>query len=154
MEPIEFIALIGSSAQATAKRSGVFASITIAQAALESGWGESGLAKVGKNLFGIKADSRWRGETLILQTKEFIRGQWVVVPAKWRKYASWQESIDDHAAFLKQNPRYQPCFQCLTAEAFAQALAKAGYATDPGYASKVIGLMNQHKLQALDGGAP
>jgi len=91
---------------------------------------------------------------LILQTKEFIRGQWVVVPAKWRKYASWQESIDDHAAFLKQNPRYQPCFQCLTAEAFAQALAKAGYATDPGYASKVIGLMNQHKLQALDGGAP
>ena len=125
----------------------------IAHAALESGWGESGLAKVGKNLFGIKADSRWRGETLILQTEEFIRGQWVVVPAKWRKYASWQESIDDHAAFLKQNPRYQPCFQCLSAEAFAHALAKAGYATDPGYASKVIGLMNQHKLQALDGGA-
>jgi flagellum-specific peptidoglycan hydrolase FlgJ len=53
-----------------------------------------------------------------------------------------------------KNPRYQPCFQCLKAEAFAQALAKAGYATDPGYADKVINLMNQHKLQALDGGTP
>ena len=154
MSPTEFIMRLTTAAVESAKETGVPASITIAQAALESGWGESGLAKVGKNLFGIKADSRWRGETLILQTKEFIRGQWVVVPAKWRKYASWQESIDDHAAFLKQNPRYQPCFQCLKAEAFAQALAKAGYATDPGYADKVINLMNQHKLQALDGGAP
>ncbi len=153
MKPVEFIALIGPSAQATAERTGVFASITIAQAALESGWGKSGLAKVGKNLFGIKADSRWRGDTLTLQTKEFIRGQWVVVPAEWRKYASWQESLDDHAAFLKQNLRYRPCFQCLTAEAFAYALAKAGYATDPAYADKVINLMNQHKLQALDGGS-
>jgi len=154
MKPQDFIALIGPAAQASRLQTGIPASFVVAQAALESGWGESGLAKRAKNLFGIKADSRWRGETLILQTKEFIRGQWVVVPAKWRKYASWQESIDDHAAFLKQNPRYQPCFQCLKAEAFAQALAKAGYATDPGYADKVINLMNQHKLQTLDGGTP
>ncbi|MGB3068306.1 MAG: glycoside hydrolase family 73 protein [Ottowia sp.] len=152
MIPSEFIMRLTTGAVVSAKATGVPASISIAQAALESAWGESGLAKTGNNLFGIKADSRWRGEILTLQTKEFIRGQWVVVPAKWRKYASWQESIDDHAAFLKQNPRYQPCFQCLKAEAFAQALAKAGYATDPGYADKVIGLMNQHKLQVLDGG--
>ena len=110
------------------------------------------MAKTANNLFGIKADSRWRGETLTLPTKEFIKGQWVVVPAKWRKYASWQASIDDHAAFLKQNQRYAPCFSCLAADAFVRALAKAGYATDPLYADKVIGVMNKHNLISFDGG--
>jgi hypothetical protein len=110
---------------------------------LESGSGESGLAKTGNNLFGIKADSRWRGETLTLSTKEFIKGQWVVVPASGASTASWQASVDDHAVFLKQNQRYTPCFSCLTAEAFVRALAKAGYAADPLYADKVIGLIKQ-----------
>ena len=110
MIPAEFIMRLTNAAVESQRKSGVPASITIAQAALESAWGESGLAKSGNNLFGIKADSRWRGETLTLNTREFIKGQWLVVPAKWRKYASWQASIDDHAAFLKANPRYQPCF--------------------------------------------
>lgn len=86
MKPQEFIDQIAKAAQAVAKQSGVPASLSIAQAALESGWGESGLAKTGNNLFGIKADSLWRGQTLTLNTKEFIKGQWVVVPALWRKY--------------------------------------------------------------------
>ena len=152
MSPTEFIMRLTTAAVASAKATGVPASITIAQAALESGWGESALAKTGNNLFGIKADSRWRGETITLNTREFIRNQWVVVPAKWRKYPSWQASIDDHAAFLKRNPRYKACFACTTAQAFAQALAKAGYATDPAYADKVIGLIKLHDLLALDGG--
>ncbi len=152
MKPQEFISKIAMAAQYAAQQTGVPASISIAQAALESGWGESGLTKAGNNLFGIKADSRWRGETLTLDTKEFLKGQWVVVPAKWRKYASWQASIDDHATFLKCNPRYLPCFQCLTPEAFVRALAKAGYATDPIYADKVIGVMSKHNLATFDGG--
>jgi flagellar rod assembly protein/muramidase FlgJ len=136
------------------RNTGIPASITVAQAALESGWGESGLTRAANNLFGIKADSRWRGETITLNTREFIRNQWVVVPAKWRKYANWQASIDDHAAFLKLNPRYKACFLCTTASAFAQALAQAGYATDPDYANKLIALMNRHQLQSLDGALP
>jgi flagellar rod assembly protein/muramidase FlgJ len=152
MNPTEFITRLTSPALESQRKSGVPASITIAQAALESAWGESGLAKTGNNLFGIKADSRWRGETLTLNTREFIKGQWVVVPAKWRKYASWQSSIDDHANFLRQNPRYQLCFACLTADAFARALLKAGYATDPSYADKLISVMQRHQLPALDGG--
>ena len=152
MNPSEFIMRLTTAAVASAKTTGVPASITIAQAALESAWGESGLARNGNNLFGIKADSLWRGQTLTLNTKEFIKGQWVVVPALWRKYPSWQASIDDHAAFLKHNPRYKACFACTTAPAFAQALAKAGYATDPVYADKVIGLIKQHNLLDLDGG--
>ena len=154
MNTSEFIMRLTSAAVASAKATGVPASITIAQAALESAWGESGLAKAGNNLFGIKADSLWRGQTLTMNTKEFIKGQWVMVPALWRKYPSWQASIDDHAAFLKRNPRYKACFLCTTAQAFAQALVQAGYATDPDYANKLIALMNRHQLQSLDGAAP
>lgn len=150
MNPSEFIMRLTPSAVESERKSSVPASISIAQAALESAWGESGLARAGNNLFGIKADSRWRGETLTLNTREFIKRQWIVAPAKWRKYASWQASIEDHAAFLKGNPRYQPCFLCQTSEAFARALLKAGYATDPSYADKLLGLINQHKLLDLD----
>ena len=152
MIPAEFIMRLSKPAMESQIKSGVPACITIAQAALESGWGESALTKTGNNLFGIKADSLWRGQTLIMNTKEFIKGQWVVVPALWRKYASWQASIEDHVAFLKCNPRYSPCFQCSTSEAFARALAKAGYATDPIYADKVISVMTKHNLTTFDGG--
>ena len=152
MKPQDFIALIGPAARACHKAAGVPASITVSQAALESGWGESGLTKTANNLFGIKADSLWRGETVTLDTKEFIRGQWVVVPAKWRKYPTWQASVDDHAAFLKRNPRYKDCFLCVSAQTFARALLNAGYATDPGYANKVISVITAHKLTSLDGG--
>ena len=61
MKPQEFIALVGPAAQASAANTGVPASFTVAQAALESGWGTSSLAKDGKNLFGVKADPAWRG---------------------------------------------------------------------------------------------
>ena len=151
MKPSEFIMRLTPGAVASAKASGVLASITIAQAALESGWGESGLAKTGNNLFGIKADSLWRGQTLTMNTKEFIKGKWVVVPALWRKYPSWQASMEDHAAFLRRNPRYKACFLCTTGPAFAKALAQAGYATDPEYANKLVALMDKHQLQSLDG---
>ncbi len=151
MKPQDFIALIGPAARACHKAAGVPASITVSQAALESGWGESGLTKTANNLFGIKADSLWRGETVTLDTKEFIRGQWVVVPAKWRKYPTWQASVDDHAAFLKRNPRYKDCFLCVSTQTFARALLKAGYATDPDYADKLIRLIGVHNLSLLDG---
>jgi flagellum-specific peptidoglycan hydrolase FlgJ len=151
VKPQDFIALIGPAARACHKAAGVPASITVSQAALESGWGESGLAKKANNLFGIKADILWRGETVTLDTKEFIRGQWVVVPAKWRKYPTWQVSVDDHAAFLKRNPRYKDCFLCVSAQTFARALLKAGYATDPDYADKLICLIGVHNLSSLDG---
>ena len=153
MDAQAFIALIGPAAQASAKRSGVPASFTVAQAALESGWGESLLARQGKNLFGVKADPAWRGEVLTFNTREFLRGAWVTVPAHWRKYADWQVCIDDHATFLRQNRRYVACFACTSGEAFARAVAQAGYATDPDYADKLVSIIEQHRLSDLDGGA-
>ncbi len=151
MDAQAFIDLIGPAAQASAKDSGVPASFTVAEAALESGWGASQLAQEGKNLFGVKADPSWQGDVLTLNTREFLHGTWVMVPARWRKYADWQDCMDDHAAFLHQNRRYVPCFECTTGEAFATAVAQAGYATDPGYAAKVISIIRQHRLADLDG---
>lgn len=150
MTPQEFIALIGPAAQSCAKTSGVPASFTVAQAALESGWGESGLAKKGKNLFGVKADASWKGDILTLQTKEFLNGSWVVVTARWRKYTNWQRALEDHAAFLKNNKRYAGCFLCASGVSFAQAVANAGYATDPNYADKLISIIDMHELAQLD----
>jgi len=152
MNAQDFIDLIGPSAQASSKATGVPASFTVAEAALESGWGDSMLARQGKNLFGVKADTSWRGDVLALNTREFLHGTWVMVPARWRKYADWQSCMDDHAAFLHQNRRYAQCFSCITGRAFATAVAQAGYATDPDYAAKLISIIEQHQLANLDGG--
>ena len=153
MDAQAFITLIGPAAQASTRKTGVPASFTVAQAALESGWGESLLALQGRNLFGVKADPSWHGEVLTFTTREFLRGAWVTVPAHWRKYPDWQECIDDHADFLRQNRRYAPCFACSTGAAFARAVAQAGYATDPEYAAKLVSVIEQYQLARLDGGA-
>jgi flagellum-specific peptidoglycan hydrolase FlgJ len=153
MSPGEFIALIGPAAQASAESTGVPASFTVAQAALESGWGTAQLATQAMNLFGVKADPSWHGDILTLNTREFLQETWVLVPARWRKYVDWQACMDDHAAFFHQNRRYAACFTCTTGEAFARAVAAAGYATDPDYAAKIVSIIEQHQLAALDGGA-
>ena len=153
MKAQDFINLIGPAAQASAIATGVPASFTVAEAALESGWGESLLARQGMNLFGVKADPAWHGDVLTLNTREFLHGTWVVVPARWRKYADWQACMDDHAAFLHQNRRYAPCFACTTGDAFAKAVAQAGYATDPDYAAKLVSIIDAYQLATLDGGA-
>ena len=75
MKPQDFITLIGPAAQASRLQTGIPASFVVAQAALESGWGESGLAKRAKNLFGIKADRSWSGQRITLNTREFLNQQ-------------------------------------------------------------------------------
>lgn len=150
MTPAEFIAALGPAAKVTQVATGIPASFTVAQAALESAWAKSGLAQQAHNLFGVKADAAWRGDVLILPTKEFIKGQWVVVQARWRKYLDWQACLDDHARFLQVNPRYKPAFACKTGIAFAQAVAKAGYATDPAYAQKIGQVITAHRLHEWD----
>jgi flagellum-specific peptidoglycan hydrolase FlgJ len=150
MKPQDFIDAIAPAAKQSAITTKIPASFTTAEAALESGWGASMLAQQAHNLFGVKADSSWHGPTWTMQTREYLRGQWVMVPALWRAYPDWLGSISDHAQFLLTNPRYKPCFQYSDGEGFAQACQNAGYATDPQYASKIISIIRAHKLALLD----
>lgn len=150
MTPQAFIAAIGSAAVASMAKSKIPASFTVAEGALESGWGASRLAVQGRNLFGVKADAGWHGPTVAMQTREFLRGVWVMVPALWRSYPDWGGCLDDHAAFLTQNPRYRGCFAHADGIGFAAAVAAAGYATDPNYAALITQIINQHGLAALD----
>lgn len=151
MKPDEFIKAISPSAQASAAKTKIPASFTIAEAALESGWGTSQLAAQGFNLFGVKADKAWKGDTLTMRTREFLKGEWVIVPALWRKYADWLGCIEDHAAFLLANPRYKAAFAlCGDVHAFTAAIAAAGYATDPHYADKIMAVIHSHNLVVLD----
>lgn len=151
MTPENFLAEIGPAASACQKRMAIPASVTLAQAILESGWGRSQLAQQGKNLFGIKADKSWYGETLSMPTKEFINHRWTVVDARWRKYATWQDSIEDHAHFFFSNPRYQVALLRVREPlAFARAIQLCGYATDPGYADKLWRIIQGRDLTRYD----
>lgn len=150
MQPADFIAAVAPAAQQCMRDTKVFASVSLAQAILESGWGASGLATQGFNLFGIKADSSWHGATITMPTTEYINGSRQTVQAAFRKYSGWLGSIEDHAAFLVANKRYAPAFQTSNGEAFAHAIAQAGYATDPNYASELIAIMRGRNLAQFD----
>ena len=150
MTPQDFIAALSPAAVASMAATGIPASFTVAEGALESGWGSSQLAVQAMNLFGVKADSSWAGPVLEMQTREFLRGKWVIVPARWRKYSDWSGCIGDHAAFLRSNPRCSTCFLHRDGPGFAAAVAAAGYATDPNYAALITRLINQHGLAVLD----
>lgn len=150
MTPNDFINALTPAAQASAAITKIPASFTIAEAALESGWGSSQLATEGYNLFGVKADPSWTGDVLTMNTREYLNDQWVMELAAWRKYPDWYGSISDHATFLLTNPRYSPAFQATNGIDFANAVAAAGYATDPDYATKIAEIINAHNLTALD----
>lgn len=147
MTPQDFIAQIGPAAQQSAKTTHVPASFCVADAAVESGWG--GHAP-GMNMFGVKADPSWHGAVTVQRTREFLNGQYVIVEAKFRAYSNWLGSLNDHAQFLIHNPRYKAAFSCADGKSFAMAVAAAGYATDPLYASKIISIIDAHNLATLD----
>jgi flagellar protein FlgJ len=147
MTPQDFIAAIGPAARTSMQTSKVPASFTVAEAALETGWGAHA---PGFNLFGIKATPDWKGATTMLTTHEVVRGKTVEVQALFRAYPNWLASIEDHATFLLTNPRYEPAFAYTSGTTFAMAIAAAGYATDPQYASKIVSIIKSHNLSQLD----
>lgn len=150
MKPVDFIEALVPAAQKSMRMSGIPASIILAQAALESGWGVSQLYAMGKNIFGVKAGPYWTGNTLSMPTKEFVNGKPVTVDALWRAYATVEEAIADHAAFLLGNKRYRPCFDHKDAAGFAKALQAAGYSTNPRYADLLLQIIQAHDLTAYD----
>lgn len=148
----DFINAVAPIAKETFKEYGVFPSITLAQAILESGWGRSGLTKQANNLFGIKADSSWKGQILEMETQEHINGGIITIIARWRVYGTWQDSVMDHGRFLKENSRYAIAgvFQAKSYRDQANSLVTAGYATDPEYAQLLCSLIESYSLQNFD----
>jgi len=151
----DFIAKVGLMASADMRKSGVLASLTIAQAILESGWGTSTLAKNANSLFGIKADSRWNGRVFSKSTLECYDGiNYTSEVALFRAYDSWQQSVNDHSDFLRAGSRYKAVIGERNYRRACNAIHKAGYATSPDYARKLINLIETYGLTAYDiGGA-
>ena len=145
-----FIERIGRAAAADMVGSGVLASLKIAQAILESGWGSSLLATQANALFGIKADSRWSGRVFNVDTKEFFSGDWTTINAGFRAYDSWDDSNADHTAFIVASARYAAVIGERDYERACRAIHAAGYATDPTYADKLIRLIRQWNLTEFD----
>jgi SH3-like domain-containing protein len=151
MEQKKFIQTVGELAKADAKKSGVPASLTIAQAILESGWGTSELCQNANALFGVKADKRWNGKAYSKQTKECYDGvTMTTVTALFRAYGSWAESITDHSTFLSA-ARYKAIIGETDYKKACAAIKAAGYATDPGYAQRLISLIEKYGLAEYDG---
>ena len=151
----KFIEEIKDEAIKNYKEYKILPSITIAQAILESSWGESDLAQIYNNLFGIKADSSWKGEYVTLETFEFYDTK---IEDKFRVYSNKNQSIKDHAKFLVDNQRYKKygVFEAKTYIEQAYAIQNAGYSTaednsgQKRYAKDLIELIRQYNLQLID----
>ncbi len=100
------------------------------------------------NLFGIKADSRWSGPQVGARTLEFRDGTLQREQASFRAYASPAESVADYAEFIAANPRYRDALAAGDAARYLQELQRAGYATDPDYANKIMSIFNQDGFRA------
>lgn len=149
-----FLSAIKQGAMDGAKE-GILPSITAAQAILESGWGSSELAKVpNNNLFGIKDSEDWHGEIVTVPTQEYLNGDYITVNAAFRKYASWNDSVVDHAKFFTSTEWRKDNYRKVVNETdyriAAQELKNAGYATDPSYPGKLIRLIEAYKLNEWD----
>lgn len=146
--PKEFIQTLTPHAQHASEATGIPASFMMAQAALETGWGKRDIrgadGQSSYNLFGIKAGSNWNGKTVDITTTEYVNGQPVKMVDRFRAYDSYAESFADYARLLQSNPRYQQVLaQGQDAAGFAGGLQRAGYATDPAYAQKLMALIRQ-----------
>lgn len=135
-----------AGAQASARTYHVPASVTLAQWALESGFGKY-MPSGSNNPFGIKAVNGMQSVTSY--TKEYLNGKWVTIPQHFAKFATIGLAFDYHARMLATSPYYVKAMHAMNPQAFAQAL-QGVYATDPQYASKLLGLMHVYNLYQYD----
>lgn len=148
----EFINSIHQKAIKACKNLQLYPSLMIAQAILESNWGRSSLSKLHHNYFGIKANTKWKGNKVTYSTTEFINNKHIKIPQAFRSYPSIDAGFADRVNFLQINKRYTTnrVFSAQSPEQQASAFLKAGYATDPRYAEKLISIINKYKLKQYD----
>ena len=141
----QFLAEIAPWAAQAGERLGVAPHLVAAHAALESGWGQHPLRQRDgsdtNNLFAIKAGGRWQGAQASAATTEYVHGVATPATERFRSYADQGAAFHDYAQLLLDNPRYHAALNTGSdAHAFAQGLARGGYATDPAYADKLARL--------------
>ncbi|MBL4899310.1 MAG: flagellar assembly peptidoglycan hydrolase FlgJ [Colwellia sp.] len=142
-EPKDFVRALIEPAKSVQEKIGVPFQVIIAQAALETGWGQKIIkdknGSSSNNLFNIKADNGWVGASIQKESLEFEQGAMVKKSSPFRAYQSLTESVNDYVNFLTDNDRYQDALQnSSNVEHFVHSLQKAGYATDPQYANKIM----------------
>jgi flagellar protein FlgJ len=154
----DFVNRIWTHAVDAARSIGVQPQFMVGQAALESGWGKHEIrtADGGQsfNLFGVKAGRDWQGQVVEKTTTEYVNGVAQKTTAKFRVYASYDEAFKDYARLMKDSPRYAGVVnQGQDVKGFARGLQRAGYATDPAYADKLVRVINGPTLRlSLQGG--
>ncbi|MGM0124392.1 hypothetical protein IGI37_001769 [Enterococcus sp. AZ194] len=149
----EFIDKLVPHAQVLQEGYGVLPSIILAQAILESNWGQSSLASQYNNLFGMK--SFGNEKKVNLETKEFVNEEWIVIQGDFKVYDSWEQSMDDHTMLFVNGVTWNPqqYEKVLLAKDYKQAaiaLQEGGYATDPTYAHKVTEVIETYNLDQYD----
>lgn len=147
---VEFIARLTPLAKKVAGESGMSYELILAQAAQETGWGEKVLPGT-NNIFNIKADSSWTGEKKTFNVWEIRGGKKVWEDAAFRVYGSEEEALRDRVKFLQENPRYADMFKDGVKGNFekeADALQKAGYATDPNYSQSLKAVFDGPTMSA------
>ncbi len=152
-----FINTVLPYAEKAAKKLGTSSDVLIAQAALETGWGQGVQrhpdGRSGFNLFNIKANNNWQGPVVSKITVEYKNGIAQREHANFRAYTSMDESFNDYVNYLKSNPRYENALKkSHDPLAYINELANSGYATDPKYASKVLTIMNNDISPQINSG--
>ncbi|MCK0165292.1 flagellar assembly peptidoglycan hydrolase FlgJ [Marinobacter sp. S6332] len=156
--PEQFVSALLPVAEKIAADTGINPKLMVAQAALETGWGrhmiKGDAREPSYNLFGIKADSRWQGDSVTITTTEFREGVPMKERANFRAYPDYESSFRDYVAFLESNPRYRDVLASADQpDVFARKLQEAGYATDPQYGDKINRIMNRDSLMTLSMGS-
>lgn len=144
----EFQQKLAAHAEQASLETGIPAKFMLGQAALESGWGKKEIKSAdgtpSHNIFGMKANSKWKGKTVDAVTTEYVNGVAYKKVEKFKSYDSYSDAFKDYAKLLTNNPRYEGVIaNSKDASSFAQGLQKAGYATDPQYANKLSKIINQ-----------
>ena len=144
---LQFVDDVKQGAVDCYKKYGVLPSLTMAQAILESGWGQY---RIGNNVFGIKAGDSWTGKTKTCKTKEqSSSGSYYTITAKFRDYDSLSDSIVDHGELLSQD-RYKPVIAAKDYKEACKQVKACGYATSHNYANNLINIIEEYGLDQWD----
>ena len=148
-DPVQFVEQMLPKAEQAARALDTKPEFLVSQAALETGWGKhvmfNGEGVNSHNLFGIKANSDWQGPTVSIESLEIKHGVAEQIKSQFKVYPDYESAFSDYAALIGNNERYQGVTGSQDVESFTQGLERGGYATDPQYGQKIVGVLGHLK---------